>query len=120
MDPQLAEILRTLAETSGSSAAQPPPVAAPGLIPQGIQQHRQFPQPTGWQLPGSVRPSQPGPQIYQPDFPPLPQPSRAVPRIDPRTITDWPGALKYISTVVAVNQEAMDKLKKVRPNYFYL
>ena len=35
------------------------------------------------------------------------------PKIDPSTITQWPAALRYITTVVAGDEQVMAKLRKV-------
>ncbi|KAK6497460.1 hypothetical protein TWF481_011868 [Arthrobotrys musiformis] len=92
MDLHLAQVLKALQETTPSQQPQPPQ-------PQ-VQVHRQ---------PYDPR------RIYHPDIPP-PQPPQPPPaeRVDPRTITQWPAALKYITTVITANPATMERLKKMK------
>ncbi|KAF3926939.1 hypothetical protein ABW20_dc0106853 [Dactylellina cionopaga] len=116
MDPRLAQILQTLNETTSS--------APPNLNFLQQLQAQQAPPPAQSQLPYQQPKQNYDPrQIYQPDRP-QPAPVAAIPPaparssfsepIDPRTITQWPAALKYITTFITTNAVAMDRLKKMK------
>ncbi|KAK6524948.1 hypothetical protein TWF281_011838 [Arthrobotrys megalospora] len=95
MDPHLAQVLKALQETTSGSQ------------PQQSYDPRRIYQPD-IPLPQPVQP----PQTYtQPAPAPAPPASD---RVDPRTITQWPAALKYITTVIIPNSVAMERLKKMK------
>ncbi|KAF3929609.1 hypothetical protein ABW19_dt0209637 [Dactylella cylindrospora] len=128
MDPRLAQILQTLSETTSglplpASASTIPPVQ-PGL----------FAHPSG-------QPFQLTPQLYDPRRifqtdspqpivpaqhakPPVPSAGPVAPalttqelapeKVDPKSITQWPAALKYITSVVTKNEVVMNRLKKMK------
>ncbi|KAK6332093.1 hypothetical protein TWF718_002627 [Orbilia javanica] len=109
MDPHLAQVLKALQETASGSQPQ---VQAPAQA----QAQTQVQVSQGYQQSYDPR------RIYQPDIPlparppqeyaqPAPQPSE---RVDPRTITQWPAALKYITTTITTNPAAMERLKKMK------
>ncbi|EWC47068.1 hypothetical protein DRE_03437 [Drechslerella stenobrocha 248] len=131
MDPRLAQILQTLSETSAAAGPPPPPQS----ISQPQQGHLALLSQLQAQL--QQQPSQPYDprQVYQPDLvhhhhhhqqPPAPAPAHVPPAsapppqappantVNPRTITQWPDALKYITTVVINNPIAMDRLRKMK------
>ncbi|KAK6506019.1 hypothetical protein TWF506_010945 [Arthrobotrys conoides] len=95
MDPHLAQVLKALQETTSGSQPQ--------LQPQQSYDPRRIYQPD-IPLPQPVQ----LPQTYSQPAPPAPE------HIDPRTITQWPAALKYITTVVTTNPAAMERLKRMK------
>ncbi|KAK6353112.1 hypothetical protein TWF696_005102 [Orbilia brochopaga] len=109
MDPRLAEILQTLNETSSVAAQQP----SANFLPQ-LQQLQQ----TSNYDPRRIYQLDPAPAPVHAPPPRAPPPSTAtagpVQTVDPRTITQWPAALKYITMVVTNNPIAMDRLRKMK------
>ncbi|EGX46637.1 hypothetical protein AOL_s00097g541 [Orbilia oligospora ATCC 24927] len=98
MDPHLAQVLKALQETTSGSQPQNHQLSQQSYDPRRIYQ-------PDIPLPQPVQ----APQAYiQHASPPLP----ASERVDPRTITQWPAALKYITTVITTNPAAMERLKK--------
>ncbi|KAJ6256017.1 hypothetical protein Dda_9108 [Drechslerella dactyloides] len=90
MDPRLAQILQALSETA--------PVAAP--------------QQTTARFPAAHQAYNPAPP--PPVTAPVTNTAARSQAVDPRTITQWPAALKYITTVVTNNPVAMDRLRKMK------
>ncbi|RVD87481.1 uncharacterized protein DFL_001715 [Arthrobotrys flagrans] len=101
MDPHLAQVLKALQETT--SGPQPQAQAPQGYRSQQSYDPRRIYQPD-IPLPQPVQP----PRAYTQPAPPASE------RVDPRTITQWPAALKYITTVVTTNQAAMERLRKMK------
>ncbi|KAF3307744.1 hypothetical protein TWF173_002396 [Orbilia oligospora] len=100
MDPHLAQVLKALQETTSGSQPQNHQLSQQSYDPRRIYQ-------PDIPLPQPVQ----APQAYiQHASPPLP----ASERVDPRTITQWPAALKYITTVITTNPAAMERLKKMK------
>ncbi|KAK6539944.1 hypothetical protein TWF694_008778 [Orbilia ellipsospora] len=104
MDPRLAQILKDLNDsTSSSSSITQVPATQFTPPPQPHQQSYD-----------------PRLQLYHPErqaqyvHPAAVAPSVAPERIDPRSITRWPAALKYITAVITTNPGAMDRLKKMK------
>ncbi|KAF3104050.1 hypothetical protein TWF569_004453 [Orbilia oligospora] len=100
MDPHLAQVLKALQETTSDSQPQNHQLSQQSYDPRRIYQ-------PDIPLPQPVQ----APQAYiQHASPPLPVSER----VDPRTITQWPAALKYITTVITTNPAAMERLKKMK------
>ncbi|EPS43234.1 hypothetical protein H072_2736 [Dactylellina haptotyla CBS 200.50] len=103
MDPRLAQILQDLNESTSSSPLSSSSSGASAQVPAPGQLQFQQPQQS----------YDPRLQIYKPDrpqfvpaqdvqsgYPPAAAAATGSDRPDPRTITQWPAAVKYITTVL--------------------
>ncbi|KAK6346343.1 hypothetical protein TWF730_010669 [Orbilia blumenaviensis] len=134
MDPHLARVLQALQETT---AASTPPPASQLNLPVQLQavlaQQQSQPQSQSYDPRRIYQPDIPIPSqqqqqkqqtpsaqsFFQPAAPPpAPAAAPAAPpaseRVDPRMITKWPAALKYITTVITTNPATMERLKKMK------
>ncbi|KAF3928673.1 hypothetical protein ABW21_db0201371 [Orbilia brochopaga] len=108
MDPRLAEILQTLQETSSGATQRP----SATFLPPQLQQTASYDPRRIYKLDPTPAPiHNPAPRAAAPAAKAT---ATVQNTIDPRAITQWPAALKYITTVVINNSLAMDRLRKMK------
>ena len=123
--PDLASILRTLSGQTSAQNAQP--IASASNTGTQNSHHYQdpnrsfeapyaFPQAQGPYPPQAQTPYQPipVPRSPAPEARPVPKDAReGRPGLDPKTITSWPPALRYVTKLVAQNEEIAARVRKL-------
>lgn len=104
VNDDVTRLLSILAQTN-TTHLPPPAPPAPPPAPPAPHPRPQFPPP-------AVDPRLHGSSPFQ--QPPAPIP---VTPADPKNITDWPAALKYVMNTIYRNEEIMAQVKKVRMFY---
>lgn len=105
VNDDVTRLLSILAQTN-TTHLPPPAPPAPPPAPPAPHPRPQFPPPP------AVDPRLHGSSPFQ--QPPAPIP---VTPADPKNITDWPAALKYVMNTIYRNEEIMAQVKKVRMFY---
>ncbi|KAI9887954.1 MAG: hypothetical protein M1823_000211 [Watsoniomyces obsoletus] len=109
--PDLATVLQTLAQYNSPAVVSSNSIQPSSTKPVNEDEDEYEP-------PETVEPPQPIAQSSRPQFSPTPPvastSTSVLPRkIDPATITDWPGALRCVMRTVAVHDASIARIKKM-------
>ncbi|KAI5852463.1 hypothetical protein DFP73DRAFT_532784 [Morchella snyderi] len=101
VNADVTRLLSILAQTNTNTRLPPP--APPAPPPPAPHSRPQFPPAVDPRLHGS---------LFQ--QPPAPIPVAPAAVVDPKNITDWPAALKYVMNTIYRNEEIMAQVKKMK------